>query len=127
MIQYFGSRDRMTAEYFSKLCGVTTIWNMSTAIARAFGQNSGGSGGGSTSTTTTTTDTANGTQRQLAYPDELMRLPKNRQLLLIENMNPILAGKTPWFKDPHLKDKGVNLYAENTAQTKPSNTASTEA
>ncbi len=25
VIQYFGSRDKMTAEYFSSLCGVTTI------------------------------------------------------------------------------------------------------
>src|SRR3546814_286901 len=38
VLQYFGSRDRMSAEYFSALCGVTTIWNFSSAVARAFGK-----------------------------------------------------------------------------------------
>lgn len=41
MIQCFGSRDRMTADYFSALCGVTTEWNLSSAIARAFSSSSG--------------------------------------------------------------------------------------
>lgn len=111
MIQYFGSRDNMTAEYFSKLCGVTTIWNASTAIARAVGITSGKDT--SRSETTTTTDTATCTQRKLAYADELMRLPKHKQLLLIENMNPVLASKQPWFSDPTLKELGVNLREQN--------------
>ncbi len=108
MIQYFGSRDNMTAEYFSKLCGVTTTWNLSTAVARAFGQTSGKES--STSKTTTSTDTATGTQRKLAYADELMRMPQDRQLILMGNMNPIMAQKQPWFEDPELKDLGVNLH-----------------
>lgn len=113
VLQYFGSRDSFTAEYFSKLCGETTVWNFSTAIARAFGITRGKEI--SESDTTTTTDTATGTQRKLAYPDELMRMPSNRQLLLIGNMNPIMANKVPWFEDPELKDRGVNLYAKDNA------------
>ena len=37
VIQYFGSRDKMTAEYFSTLCGVTTveIHNFSWAVGKA--------------------------------------------------------------------------------------------
>lgn len=108
MIQYFGSRDNMTAEYFSKLCGVTTVWNFSTAIARAFGITSGKET--SHSKTTTSTDTATGTQRKLAYPDELMRMPKHQQLILMENMNPIIAQKRPWFDDPELRSLGNNLH-----------------
>jgi len=119
VIQYFGSRDQFTAEYFSKLCGVTTVWDISTGISRALGASRGKDT--STSETTTTSDTTSGKQRQLAYADELMRMPEKTQLVLIENMNPILAEKKPWFKNPELKDLGVNLHklqAETKALTK---------
>jgi type IV secretion system protein VirD4 len=38
VLQYFGSRDHRTAEYFSKLCGVTTMekFSLSAAIASVF-------------------------------------------------------------------------------------------
>lgn len=104
VLQYFGSRDKMTAEYFSSLCGVKTAWNISTAIARSFGQS-----GSSTSNTQTTS----GVKRPLAYPDELMRMPDDKQLLLIGNGNPIMANRQPWFTNPELKDLGVNLYAKD--------------
>ena len=100
VLQYFGSRDQMTAEYFSKLCGVTTVWNISTAISTAFGGT-----GGSESTTRATA------QRALAYPDELMTLRDDRQIVLIENSHPIQGIKIPWFKDYQLKDQGVPLTA----------------
>lgn len=115
VLQYFGSRDKMTAEYFSSLCGVTTVWNWSTALARAVGITR--SKENSTSDTTTMTDTASGTQRRLIYADELMRMRKDKQLLLIENLNPIIADKKPWFDHPELKDLGVNLYADEAEQS----------
>lgn len=108
-IQYFGSRDEFTAEYFSKLCGVTTVWNLQSAVATAV-SSSFGAGGGSTSKSQTETDTRSAVQRKLIYADELMRLPKDRQLVFIENMNPIQASRRVWFKDPVLKTKGVNLH-----------------
>ncbi len=108
MIQYFGSRDRMTAEYFSALCGVTTVWNISTAIARAFGYSSGPNGG-SSSNSTTTTETNSAMQRKLAFPDELMRLPAHRQLILIEHHDPIMGTKVRWFENPALKTLGRDL------------------
>lgn len=89
VLQYFGSRDRMTAEYFSTLCGVSTVWNISTAISTAVG-------GDSESTTTSAA------QRSLAFPDELMTMRGERQLLLVENGYPIKAQKRPWFNDPEL-------------------------
>lgn len=95
VVQYFGSRDRMTAEYFSALCGVTTVWNISTAISAATT-----SGSGSESKTTA------GAQRSLAYPDELMTLRGDRQLLLIENGYPIIAERRPWYLDGSLKELG---------------------
>jgi type IV secretion system protein VirD4 len=108
LIQYFGSRDRMTAEYFSALCGETTVWNFSSAVSRTFGSSSG-QGGGSSSNSLGNTDTTAAAQRKLAYPDELMRLPEDTQLIFIENMNPIIAKKVPWFEDETLKSKGVSL------------------
>lgn len=103
-VAYFGSPDKTSAEYFSAMCGVTTVWNFSSAIATAFT-----SGGNSSSSSTTTTDNRAATQRKLAYPDELMRLPKNQQLVLIEGTMPIMAEKIRWFEHPMFKDLGVNL------------------
>lgn len=99
-ITYYGSRDRMTAEYFSALCGVTTVWSLSRAIAQAIG------GGGSS------TQTSSPMQRKLAFPDELMRLPGDRQLIFIDNLHPIRAGKRRWFEDETLKHLGRDLHAE---------------
>ncbi|MHC9237393.1 type IV secretory system conjugative DNA transfer family protein [Pseudooceanicola sp. 502str34] len=109
LIQYFGSRDRLTAEYFSALCGETTVWNLSSALSRTLGASSG-SGGGSSSNSVGNTDTTAAAQRKLAYPDELMRLPADQQIIFIENMNPIVAYKVPWFWDEDLQSRGVNLH-----------------
>jgi type IV secretion system protein VirD4 len=98
VLQYFGSRDQMTADYFSKLCGVTTVWNISTAVTTVIGgQNSN-------------SETKAPGQRSLAYADELMTMRNNQQILLVENAYPIRGIKTPWFNDPELKPKGVNLH-----------------
>lgn len=107
MINYFGSSDKMTAEYFSSMCGETTVWNLSSAVSTAFGTTSGKSGG--LSETTTNSDTRAASQRKLIYPDELMRFGKNKQIVFIENMHPLRARKTPWFLDLELKTLGRNL------------------
>lgn len=114
VLQYFGSRDHKTAEYFSKLCGVETIekFSFTRALAKAFGysSSSGGQGGSSSSGTTyTSSDTVDVAQRHLAYPDELMVLRDNKQLVMIENFNPIRGKKINWFEDDAIKTLGVNL------------------
>jgi len=116
VVSYFGSPDKTSAEYFSAMCGVTTVWNLSSAVATALSSSSGGSGGGSSSQSTTTTDNRAATQRKLAYPDELMRLPKNQQLVLIEGTMPIMAQKIRWFDHPMFKDRGVNLHDKQSAE-----------
>lgn len=103
-VTYAGSRDKESAEYFSALCGVTTVWNITSAIASSFGS----SGNNSNSSTSNTTTTAVA-QRKLAYPDELMRLHSARALVLIENLHPIQGIKQAWFTDDTLKTLGVNL------------------
>jgi type IV secretion system protein VirD4 len=118
VIQYFGSRDKMTAEYFSTLCGVTTIIveNLSTAIGQVFGYSStsassgGGSSTSSESSSDTTTTSFNESQRKLAYPDELMVMRGNRQIVFIENLDPISADKITWYASSRFRDLGVNLH-----------------
>ncbi len=112
MINYFGSSDRKTAEYFSTLCGETTVWNFSSAISNAVSSSSSSAANGgssSTSTTNTSTDTTAATQRKLMYPDELMRLRKGEQIIFFENTFPTAALKTPWFDDPEIKHLGDSL------------------
>lgn len=113
VLQYFGSRDLKTAEYFSRLCGVTTIEKLSFAqnISRAFSSSSG-SGNTSSSSSTTQSDniTTDVIQRHLAFPDELMVMRDNKELVFIESFNPIPAKKVAWFENEDLKDLGVNLY-----------------
>lgn len=105
-IQYFGSRDRMTADYFSALCGVTTVWNITTAVSRVVGWT-----GLQQSSSTTNSETKSVTQRKLAFPDELMRLDASRQLVLMENHYPIMARRERWLDDPYMKARGVDLRA----------------
>lgn len=99
-VQYFGSRDRMTAEYFSALCGVTTEATRSTSVNRGPFQ----------FTARSKTETSAFTQRRLAFPDELMRLPEDRELVLIGNHHPIMADKIAWFNDPRLASLGRSLH-----------------
>ncbi|TAL01128.1 MAG: type IV secretory system conjugative DNA transfer family protein [Rhodospirillaceae bacterium] len=121
VIQYFGSRDKMTADYFSSLCGVTTVEvrNFSWAIGRAISfatSFSSGSGGASSSSSNTSSDNWNRTvgvgeaQRQLAYPDELMVLKDHQQIVFVENLDPIPARKVRWHDNAELKQHGVNLH-----------------
>ena len=117
MINYLGSSDKMTAEYFSSLCGETTVWNINTAISRAIGSSSG-QGGGSASTTDTSSDTHAASQRKLAYPDELMRMAKGHQIVFIENLPPLRAAKVAWFDDEELKEMGVNLQQDTQSTEK---------
>ena len=121
VIQYFGSRDKMTAEYFSTLCGVTTVeiynfsWAIGKAISFASSVTSSMTGGGSStssvtnSTSWTRTSGTNEAQRQLAYPDELMVLKGNEQIIFLENLDPIPSRKIVWYENAVLKKLGINL------------------
>ena len=99
----------MTSDYFSALCGETTVWNFSTALSRAVSTSSSSSGS-SRSESESETETVSAVQRKLIYPDQLMRMKRDRQLLLIENLDPIIARRTPWYRNPDLKDLGNNLH-----------------
>jgi len=44
--------------------------------------------------------------------DELMMMRENKQVVLIENFNPVPGYKVPWFRDPELSKLGHNLRVE---------------
>jgi type IV secretory pathway TraG/TraD family ATPase VirD4 len=74
-----------------------------------------GPGGSTSSSTHTTSDSwtrTNGTseaQRHLAYPDELMVLRGDQQIVFVENLDPIPAQKVVWYKDETLKKLGAKI------------------
>ncbi|APZ55352.1 type IV secretory system conjugative DNA transfer family protein [Salipiger abyssi] len=97
VLQYFGSRDKMTAEYFSALCGTKTAKTISGQVRQALtgmAEEPGSYGE---------------TGRPLFMPDELMVMKSDRQLLLVETNYPIVGTRVPWFNDPDLKTLGRNL------------------
>ena len=106
VLQYFGSRDEKTASYFSKLCGVSTIqkFSFSRTISRTL--DALGMPGGKQFSEGSTQDSV---ARTLAMPDELMVLRKNQSLVLVENFNPIKAGKITWYDDDRFRQLGDNL------------------
>ena len=96
-------------------------FSLSTAIGYAIGRTWGssyGAGGGSSSDggsethSHTHTIGSNESQRQLAYPDELMVLRENAQIIFVENYDPISARKSRWFENAELRRLGVNLHPE---------------
>jgi len=97
VLQYFGSRDKMTAEYFSALCGTQTTKTISGQVKRALWG------------TTEEPGSYGETGRPLFMPDELMVMKGDQQLLLVETNYPIVAKRVPWFDDPVLKKLGRNL------------------
>lgn len=141
-ILYYGSRDLKSAEYFSKLAGVTTkekfSWSQSFSRMIGFSHTSGtssgssfssGASGGSSSTTsgsssssTVSTSETDGesesrdvVQRPLITADELTVMRRDEALLLVENLNPIKGFRIKWFSDEKLKRLGSNILAANNA------------
>ncbi len=124
MVTYFGSSDQKTAEYFSALCGEQTVWNFGASVANAFATSTGEKG--SQTETTTYTSNTNAVQRKLAFPDELMRLHPESQLVFVENMHPMKAYKENWFDDDVLKHMGVNLHQSDEIEAPDSEESSNE-
>jgi type IV secretion system protein VirD4 len=136
VLQYYGSRDCKSAEYFSKLAGVTTAekfsWSQSISKTLGFSSTRGSStsssstmsaqGGSSSSTYGTSnsvsdsvsdsesdSETRDVVQRPLILPDELMIMRRGEALVLVENLNPIKAYKVKWYEHPLFRSYGVNL------------------
>lgn len=143
VLQYYGSRDCKSADYFSKLAGVTTAekfsWSQSISRTLGFSTTRGTSrgsstswspqGGSSSSNSSVSTsvsesesdsesdsETKDVVQRALILPDELMVMRRDEALVLVENLNPIKAFKIKWFEHPMFRNFGINLEARHDRQ-----------
>ena len=119
MIQAFGINDIFTSEYLSKLTGQATVITRSEAITESSSATTGTSQSTSRSTPSgslqqsstegysasesttrgwSKTVTIATTGRSVLMPDEVRRLPSDRQLLFLRGMPVIMARRTPYFR-----------------------------
>ncbi len=103
VIQIFGTRDLMTSEYTSRLCGITTIESLSEYSAemraRLF----------SDPNFLSREDAL--TSRSLITPDEVMTMSPVAQILILSHANPIACFKTAYFLDQRYRNKnGTPIY-----------------
>ena len=104
VVQIFGTRDLLTAEYASKLAGQTTVEKVSQATTdvREKGE---GLFGAPNPNFRHMNDSSFG--RALIMPEELMRLSQSTQLLIFPTINPVIAGKMAYYADSAYYDDNV--------------------
>ena len=117
--QFFGVSDLKTAEEVSKMLGQETITienfgenqgrNTGSGLSNSGASNNSGSSSGSS-------NTQSQTGRALLNPDEVMRLNKDREILILQAQRPIFAEKINYLTDPHLQGR----FDENPMHKAPS-------
>ena len=90
VVQAFGTTDQFTAEYLSKMAGTATVFHQSQSSGRSRGKHS------SRSSSAGATETG----RPLVTPDELRRLGRDDQVLLVRGEDPVLARRIAYYDDP---------------------------
>ena len=89
VLQAFGTTDQFTAEYLSKMAGTATVFDQSAGTGRSRGKHT------SRSTNVGSRETA----RALVTPDELRRLGRSDQVLLVRGEQPVLARRIAYYDD----------------------------
>jgi type IV secretion system protein VirD4 len=84
---FLGCNDQMTADYFSKKCGMVTIKveNNQMPLMPLFSP--------ILNTTRPYSQTKSNTQRALMLPDEILRMPNEQALVLIRGQKPLMLYK----------------------------------
>lgn len=90
----FAANNYETANLISQLCGNKTVKNTSYNSPRFFDLN----------IATRTTNTSE-VQRALLLPQEVIQLPRDEQIILIESMPPIKSKKIKYFEDRFFKKR----------------------
>ncbi|HMQ92840.1 MAG TPA: type IV secretory system conjugative DNA transfer family protein [Amaricoccus sp.] len=99
MKQFLAVADLETAEYTEKMLGRTTVLSKSVSAR------------GDTSKSETA--------RPLLMADELMRLKKTLQIVLLDNLSPLVLKKTPYWERPELRGQfHANPYVGKAARPK---------
>lgn len=97
VIQIFGTNDLMTAEYTSRLCGVTTIESLSEASAQKRAELFSDPGYLSREDSLIT--------RKLITPDEVTTMHPAAQILILAHAHPVACFKTVYFLDRRYRSK----------------------
>jgi type IV secretion system protein VirD4 len=102
VIQAFGVNDTRAAEELSKRLGPQTIKSRSHSESQ-------------TQDKATVGETMGETGRPLLMPDEILRLPKHQQLVLLQGCKPILAEKIDYRTDDRFSSRGQAnpMYAKS--------------
>lgn len=111
VLQFFGTRDLMTAEYASKLAGQTTVEKISkhTSNMREKGK---GVFGEPDPNYAAMADTAHG--RSLMMPEELIRISDKVQFLILPSINPVINEKIPYYENfAYYDDKGEPIFNQH--------------
>lgn len=107
LLQAFGTSDWDTAEYMSKMTGEATIQvateNRSTGVSRGRSAHRQQGAGWSTAEA----------GRRLLFADEVRRLPRDRQLLFIKGMPPLITQRVSYLADAPFAERAKPnpLYA----------------
>ena len=88
-VQAFGTTDQFTAEYLSRMAGTSTVFHQSQSSGRSRGKH----------TSRSQSAGATETGRPLVTPDELRRLGRDDQVLLVRGEDPVLARRIAFFAD----------------------------
>ena len=88
-VQAFGTTDQFTAEYLSRMAGTSTVFHQSQSSGRSRGKH----------TSRSQSAGATETGRPLVTPDELRRLGRDDQVLLVRGEDPVLARRIAYYDD----------------------------
>lgn len=108
--QFFGVSDTKTSEEVSKMLGEQTI------TVDSYGSNQGRSAAGSSSGTS---DNLSQTGRSLLKPDEVRRLSKTHQIIIVQGENPIFGEKITYYKDDFFKGRYDRNPMHQTTASEP--------
>lgn len=97
VIQVFGTNDLMTAEYISKLCGITTIESLSTRSAELRA--------GLFVDPQYLSREDGLVSRNLVTPDEVTTMHPASQILILSHAHPVACFKTAYFLDQRYRKK----------------------
>jgi type IV secretion system protein VirD4 len=99
VLQTFGVRDLMTAEYVSKLLGDSTVYVLGESQSEVSKQQARLGFTGSA-------QNVNEARRPLLTPGEVMTLHESAQIVFPANGRPILCRKNRWFEEKPWVDRG---------------------
>ncbi len=99
VLQAFGIHDWDTAEYLSKMTGEATI------VVESEGESSGESHGPHGAGQRAASRTRSERGRRLLLPDEILRLPRDAELLFVKGEAPLLVHRLNYLRDREFRGR----------------------